>query len=116
MPPGDERRAGQRSGREESVDEKCELDASGAEQPVQAELGEPLLVGPVPAVGAQAARDLTRRLGPNAGIATRAAAADVPADAIPLYHWLGSRPAALATEPSPPARRVWFRRIRFGGS
>lgn len=65
---------------------------------------------------AQGARDLTRRLGPNAGIATRPAAVDVPADAMPLYHWFGSRPAAHATEPSPPARRVWLRRFRFGGN
>jgi hypothetical protein len=64
---------------------------------------------------AKGARELTRRLGPNAGVAARPAPADVPADAMPLYHWFGSRPATstTATEPSPPSRRAWLRRIRF---
>ena len=51
VPAGDECRAGQGCGHEQRVDEKCELDAAGAPEPVQAELGEPLLVGPALAVG-----------------------------------------------------------------
>jgi hypothetical protein len=72
---------------------------------------------------AKGARELTRRLGPNAEVAAELAARpmpdDVPADALPLYRWFGGGgsggSAAQTIEPSPPEMRPWLRRIRFRG-
>ena len=65
---------------------------------------------------AQGARDLTQRLGSNAGLAPRPVPADLPTDALPLYRWVGGRGvAAREPEPSPPARRSWLSRIRLRG-
>lgn len=64
---------------------------------------------------AKGARELTRRLGANAGLPAPAAPVDIPDDALPLYHWVGTAVAARATEPSPPAQRPSLRRLRFRG-
>jgi hypothetical protein len=64
---------------------------------------------------AQGARDLTQRLGAKAGVAVRPVPADVPADALPLYRWVGGRPAVRTTEPAAPSGRPSLRRLRFRG-
>ena len=54
---------------------------------------------------AEGARELTRRLGPNAGLPLRALPVDVPANLVPLSRWFAACAAASATEPSPPKKR-----------
>ena len=63
------------------------------------------------------ARALAHRLGPNTGVTALPVPADVPAGALPLYRWVdgGGGATARVTEPLPPARRPWLRRIRFRG-
>ena len=61
---------------------------------------------------AEGARALARRIGPNTGLTARPAPADVPADSLPLYRWVGGGAPARATEPFAPAKRPWLRRIR----
>jgi hypothetical protein len=67
---------------------------------------------------AEGARELTRRIGSNAGVPIRPVPADLSEGAMPLYRWFGgdgSGAPAHATEPSPPpAVRSSPRRLRFG--
>ena len=63
---------------------------------------------------AQGARDLARRIGPNAGFAARSTPADVPERLLSIYRYIGGGDvAARATEPWPPARHPSLRRFRL---
>jgi hypothetical protein len=68
---------------------------------------------------AEGARELTRRIGSNAGVAVRPVPAGASAGALSLYRWFGGDASAAprTTEPSPPARRPRpsLRQLRFRG-
>jgi len=62
---------------------------------------------------AEGARELTRRLGANAGLPPRPLPAGVPKSALPLYRWFGGDSEDSEAEPSPPPRRQSLRRRRL---
>jgi hypothetical protein len=61
---------------------------------------------------AEGARELTRRIGSNAGVAIRPVPANVSEGAQPLFRWFDVAAAAGASDPTPPARSPSVRRAR----
>ena len=64
---------------------------------------------------AEGARELTRRIGSNAGVPIRPVPAGVSEGAMSVYRWFGGDAAARATQPSPPAKTPSVGRLRFPG-
>jgi len=58
------------------------------------------------------AKALKRRLEENGGRIAPRVSARVPADAPPVFHWIGAEVSAAAVEETPRRWRSWLRRFR----
>jgi hypothetical protein len=64
---------------------------------------------------AEGARELTRRIGSNAGVPVRPVPADVSEGAMSLQRWFNGDAAPRPTESSAPAKTASVGRLRFPG-